>query len=486
MNEVRTRFAPSPTGFMHIGNLRTALYAWLFAKKNQGKFILRIEDTDQDRLVDNAVETIYNTLKLAGLTHDEGPDIGGKYGPYVQSERKSVYAKYARKLVDKKQAYYCFCTKERLDSLTDTTGNRRYDKHCLHLTKDEVEEKLASKVPYAIRQNVPEEGTTVFNDLVFGTIRVENTELQDIVLIKSDGFPTYNFANVVDDHFMKISHVFRGMEYLSSTPNYNLLYEAFGWEIPQYVHLPHIMRDKQHKLSKRDGDANFEDFLNKGFLPAAILNYVALLGWNPKNDREEFTLEELIDAFDINGISKSSAVFDEVKLRWLNSQYMKKMPPLEFHRLARKYYDSISTPVADAVLLSRLLQLRISALSDIPEAIRFMDDFQNYDTGLFDHKEAKSSKQLAMAVLPEVIAETELINNWENDVLFNVFEQIAEKFSLKRKQLLWIVRIALTGHVSTPCGATEACILLGKKLSLLHLKTSLKRLQTDTSSRLIH
>jgi glutamyl-tRNA synthetase len=475
MQEIRTRFAPSPTGFMHIGNLRTALYAYLFAKKNNGKFILRIEDTDRERIVENALETIYNTLKLAGLKHDEGPDVGGEYGPYVQSERKAIYAEHAAKLIDKGHAYYCFCTKERLESLTDESGNRRYDKHCLHLSSKEIEEKLASGIPYVIRQNVPPEGLSVFTDLVFGEISIENKELHDNVLIKSDGFPTYNFANVVDDHLMKISHVFRGMEYLSATPNYNLLYEALGWELPEYVHLPHIMRDKQHKLSKRYGDANFEDFLDKGFLPESILNYVAFLGWNPKNDREKFTLDELIESFDIAGISKSPAVFDEVKLRWLNSQYIQEMPWTEFHKSAQAYYNAIEVAV-DKNFLSKLLQSRISVFSDIPEKIAFLDDFDNYDLKLFENKDSKTTVSLAKVVLPEVISESVKIAEWDNDILFAAYNSIAERFDIKRKQIFWIIRIALTGHASTPCGATEACVLLGKDLAIKRLKDSMKKI----------
>jgi glutamyl-tRNA synthetase len=462
---------------MHIGNLRTALYAYLFAKKNKGRFILRIEDTDQERLVDNAVETIYNTLQLAGLTHDEGPDTGGGYGPYIQSERRQIYARHAQELIDKGSAYPCFCTKERLDSLVDDSGNRRYDKHCLHLSREERAEKLASGIPYVVRQNVPEEGTSVFTDLVYGDITVENKELQDNVLIKSDGFPTYNFANVVDDHLMEISHVFRGMEYLSSTPAYNLLYEAFGWTIPCYVHLPHIMRDKQHKLSKRSGDANFEDFLNKGFLPEAIINYVALLGWNPKNDVEKFTLDELVALFDIAGISKSSAIFDEVKLRWLNAQYLKELPPEDFHRLALPGYAAIATPV-DTVLLSRMLQSRVSALADIPAAAQFIDNFDDYDIELFEHKDAKSSKQRAATVLPAVISELEAIPDWDNDVLFAAFERITALSGLKKKQSLWIIRIAVSGHLSTPGGASEMCVLIGKERTLQRLKYSCSRLES--------
>ncbi|GHV05116.1 glutamate--tRNA ligase [Bacteroidia bacterium] len=473
---VRTRFAPSPTGFMHIGNLRTALYAYLFAKKNKGSFVLRIEDTDQERLIDNAVETIYNTLRLAGLEHDEGPDAGGVYGPYIQSERKPIYAKYAQELIEKGDAYYCFCTKERLDTLVDSTGNRRYDKHCLHLSKEEIAEKLSSGIPYVIRQNAPTEGVSTFHDLVFGDISVENKELQDNVLIKSDGYPTYNFANVVDDHLMAISHVIRGMEYLSSTPNYNLLYEALGWEIPQYVHLPHIMRDKQHKLSKRSGDANFEDFLDKGFLPAAILNYVALLGWSPKNDVEKFTLDELINLFDISGISKSSAIFDEVKLRWLNSLYIKELTLEAFHEKASLYYASLSTPV-DTVFLSKLLQPRVSALSDIPSVIQFLDDFDGYELDLFDSTNAKTTKEMARSFLPAVIVEAEKITDWDNDVLFAAFDRITQEHNLKKKQSLWIIRIALAGYVTTPGGATELCVLLGKEASLQRLTSSYNRLE---------
>jgi glutamyl-tRNA synthetase len=463
---------------MHIGNLRTALYAYLFAKKNNGRFVLRIEDTDQERLVDNAVAVIYNTLKLAGLSHDEGPDIGGEYGPYVQSERKSIYAEYATQLIENKHAYHCFCTKERLETLVDDSGNRKYDKHCLHLSREEVEANIAAGVPYVIRQNVPETGVTTFSDLVFGDITVENKELHDNVLLKSDGFPTYNFANVVDDHLMHISHVFRGMEYLSSTPNYNLLYKAFGWEIPLYVHLPHIMKDKQHKLSKRHGDANFEDFLAKGLLPDAILNYVALLGWNPKNEVEKFSIRELIECFEISGISKSSAVFDEVKLRWLNSQYVKELPAHEFHLSAMKYYAGIP-PEINLVMLSQLLHTRVSTVSDIPDMIGFIHDFENYDTSLFNHKDSKSTKEAAKSVLPVIITELEGLDDWDNDVLFNTYIRISEQSGVKKKALLWIIRVALTGHLSTPGGASEMCVLLGKVLSVKRLKYSLCRLENE-------
>jgi glutamyl-tRNA synthetase len=461
---------------MHIGNLRTALYAYLFAKKNNGHFILRIEDTDQERLVDNAVTVIYNTLKLAGLSHDEGPDVGGEYGPYVQSERKSIYSEYATKLIDSKHAYHCFCTKERLETLTDSSGNRKYDKHCLHLSREEIDAKIAGGIPYVIRQNVPETGSTVFSDLVFGNITVENKELHDNVLMKSDGFPTYNFANVVDDHLMKISHVFRGMEYLSSTPNYNLLYESFGWETPEYVHLPHIMKDKQHKLSKRHGDANFEDFLEKGFLPEAILNYVALLGWNPKNEMEKFSLTELITSFEIIGISKSSAVFDEVKLRWLNSLYVKELSASDFHLSAIKYYSGIPEEI-NTVMLSQLLQSRVSTVSDIPDMIGFIHNFENYNTALFEHKDSKSTIETAKNILPVIIAELEKIDSWDNEVLFKTYIRISEQSGVRKKALLWIIRVALTGYLSTPGGASEMGVLLGKNISVKRLKYSLDRLQ---------
>ncbi|MDR0384579.1 MAG: glutamate--tRNA ligase, partial [Prevotellaceae bacterium] len=443
-----------------------------------GHFILRIEDTDQERLIDNAVTVIYNTLKLAGLSHDEGPDIGGAHGPYIQSERKNIYDEYAKKLIASKHAYHCFCTKERLETLVDSSGNRKYDKHCLHLSREKVDEKIAAGLPFVIRQNVPETGMTTFSDLVFGDITVDNRELHDNVLIKSDGFPTYNFANVVDDHLMEISHVFRGMEYISSTPNYNLLYESFGWEIPQYVHLPHIMKDKQHKLSKRHGDANFEDFLEKGFLPEAILNYVALLGWNPKNEVEKFSLKELIDSFEISGISKSSAVFDEVKLRWLNSQYLKELPAHKFHSSAMKYYAGIPQEI-NTVMLSQLLQTRVSTVSDIPDMIRFINNFENYDISLFDHKDSKSAGTTAKSILPVIITELEKIDDWNNDVLFNTYIKISEQSGVKKKALLWIIRIALTGHLSTPGGASEMCVLMGKNMSVKRLKYSLSRLEND-------
>jgi glutamyl-tRNA synthetase len=468
---------------MHIGNLRTALYAYLFAKKHDGTFILRIEDTDQERLVDNAVELIYKTLQCAGLVHDEGPDKGGQYGPYIQSERIAIYREHAQALVDKGHAYYCFCTKERLDSLVDTSGNRRYDKHCLHLSQSEINQKIAEGIPHVIRQNVPEEGNTSFTDLVFGAIPVENKELQDIVLLKSDGFPTYNFANVVDDHLMAISHVFRGMEYISSTPVYNLLYKAFDWEIPQYVHLPHIMRDKQHKLSKRDGDANFEDFLRKGFLPAAILNYVALLGWNPKTEVEKFSISELIEAFDLSGISKSSAIFDEVKLRWLNSLYMKEVPTETFSAMSAPYYDSLITIPMDRSMLDTLLQPRLSVISDIPELLKFINNFKDFDLELFENKAAKSTKELAASFLPQLLPCIKDIPEWNNDLLFAAFEKLTEQQGLKKKQTLWAIRIAVSGQMSTPGGASEICTLLGRDTTVQRIENTIQRLNPSFSGK---
>ena len=364
--KVRTRFAPSPTGFMHIGNLRTALYAYLYAKHNGGDFILRIEDTDRERFVEGAIDVIYSTLKKSGIEHDEGPDKDGGVGPYVQSERKDLYKKYAEELVARGGAYYCFCDKERLAGLTDDKGVRKYDKHCLHLSKEEVAAKLAAGVPYVIRQNIPEEGMTEYEDMVYGTIRVPCADMEDEVLLKSDGMPTYNFANVVDDHLMKISHVIRGNEYLSSTPKYNLMYDAFGWERPRYMHLPPIMKDAQRKLSKRYGDANFEDFIAKGYLPEAIVNYIALLGWAPKSNQEKMTLNELIELFDESGVNKSPSVFDEVKMKWLNGLYIKEMPEEEFLREATPWFEKSAAKGYDYALLAKLLQGRIEIFGEIP------------------------------------------------------------------------------------------------------------------------
>ncbi|MDE6372190.1 MAG: glutamate--tRNA ligase, partial [Clostridia bacterium] len=397
MSKVRTRFAPSPTGFMHIGSLRTCLYAYLFAKKNDGEFVLRIEDTDQERYVEGAVDVIYSTLKKAGIQHDEGPDKDGGYGPYIQSERKSLYLDYAKELVDKGGAYYCFCDKERLDSLKDDKGIAKYDKHCLSLSKADVEKRLASGEPYVIRQNIPAEGVSEYDDMVFGHISVPNEDMEDGVLIKSDGMPTYNFANVVDDHLMAINYVIRGVEYLSSTPKYNLMYDAFGWQRPNYMHLSPIMKDAQRKLSKRYGDANFEDFLAKGYLPKAIVNYIALLGWSPKGNEEKLSMEELVEQFDVDGISKSPSIFDEAKMRWLNGEYIKQMTPEEFVEVAKPYFDSSKIAGKyDYLALAKLLIPRVEVLGEIPEKVDFLEEFGEYDTAMFEHKKMKITKEIAL------------------------------------------------------------------------------------------
>ena len=396
MTKVRTRFAPSPTGYMHIGNLRTALYAYLLAKANGGDFILRIEDTDQERYVDGAVDLIFKTMKETGLIHDEGPDIGGPYGPYIQSERRNIYKEYAQKLVELGGAYYCFCDKERLDALRAQQEAAKvmpkYDGHCARLSKEEIEEKLAAGVPYVIRQKIPRRGTTTFHDEIFGKITVDNATLDDNVLLKSDGLPTYNFANVIDDHLMNITHIIRGSEYLSSTPKYNLLYEAFGWEIPTYIHVSPVMKDAHKKLSKREGDASYEDFINKGYLKDAIINYIALLGWSPGGEQEIFTMDELIKAFNLEGISKSPAIFDVQKLNWLNGEYIRKMSSEEFHEMALPYIrQAVKNEAVDTRKISDLLHQRCEKLSDIPEQIDFFDTLPEYSPELYCHKKMKTN-----------------------------------------------------------------------------------------------
>ena len=435
--KVRTRFAPSPTGFMHIGNLRTCLYAFLFARKNNGTFILRIEDTDQERFVDGAVDLIYRTLKTSGITHDEGPDVGGDYGPYIQSERKPIYMEYAKKLIELGGAYYCFCTRERLETLTDENGVRTYDKHCLHLSKEEIEENLKNGVPYVIRQNIPKVGTGTYHDMVYGDISVDYSELEDNILIKSDGMPTYNFANVVDDHLMKITHVIRGVEYLSSTPKYNLIYDAFGWERPQYMHLPPIMKDASHKLSKRYGDANFEDFINKGFLPEAIINYISLLGWSPKDNTEKMSMEELIEKFDVSGLSKSGSIFDEAKMRWLNQLYVKELPFEKFMEYARPYFDkSCAKGKYDYDKLGRILMSRVEIFSEIPDKVAFLDEYGHFDTALFVHQKSKTTIELAREILEKILPLYEGVDEWTNENLFKVSEEFAAANGYKKQQLL--------------------------------------------------
>ncbi len=475
--KVRTRFAPSPTGFMHIGNLRTALYAYLFAKHNDGDFILRIEDTDQERYVEGAVDLIYSTLKKAGIEHDEGPDKDKGFGPYVQSERKPLYKEYAEKLVELGGAYYCFCSKERLDSLADENGVRKYDKHCLHLSKEEVQKKLAAGEPYVIRQNIPPEGQSSYEDMVYGRITVDFEDLEDQILLKSDGMPTYNFANVVDDHLMGITHVIRGTEYLSSTPKYNLMYDAFGWERPQYMHLPPIMKDQTRKLSKRYGDANFEDFLKKGFLPEAIVNYIALLGWSPKNNTEKMTMQELIDSFNVEGINKSASIFDEVKMRWLNGQYIRELSDEKFDELAFPYFEQSKVKgLYDYKKLGRILKGRVETFGDIPEAVSFLAEYGEFDTKLFENKKSKSDESTAKICLEAALSVVNDIKEWNNDSLFETFGGLCEGLGVKKNTMFWAIRVAISGRDVTPGGATELADVLGRKETEKRMKFALSLL----------
>lgn len=480
--EVRTRFAPSPTGFMHIGNLRTALYAYLFAKKNKGSFILRIEDTDQERYVEGAVDIIYNTLRQANLIHDEGPDKDKGYGPYVQSERKPIYIEYAKTLIERGGAYYCFCTKERLETLVDANGNRKYDKHCLHLTNAEIAENLKNNVPYVIRQNIPLEGKTKYNDMVYGDIEVDCKDLEDNVLIKSDGMPTYNFANVVDDHLMNINYVIRGIEYLSSTPKYNLLYKSFGWQEPNYMHLPPIMKDAQRKLSKRYGDANFDDFIKKGYLPMAIVNYIALLGWSPKENKEKMTFDELIENFSVDGISKSSSIFDEAKMKWLNSLYIKELSLEEFNALAVPYYEkSKIAGKYDYKKFSPLLQTRVDTIAEVIDKVAFIEEFENYDINLFVNKKNKTTTEMAKDLINIAIETAEKLI--EIPALHDNLILNAETRGFSKGQMLWCFRIAITGSAVTPGGALEMADILGHQEILRRLNYSLNLLQKQSSRR---
>ena len=466
-NIVRTRFAPSPTGFMHLGGMRTALYCYLYAKAHNGKFVLRIEDTDQERFVEGATEVIYSSLKEGGMTYDEGPDVGGDYGPYVQSQRKDIYLKYAKELIEKGGAYYCFCTKDRIESLRDENGNVRYDKHCLHLSKEEVERRLAAGEPYVIRQNIPEHGVGEYEDAIYGHISVDYSELEDGVLIKSDGMPTYNFANVVDDHLMHITHVIRGTEYLSSTPKYNLMYDAFGWKRPVYIHLPPIMKDATRKLSKRYGDANFDDFVSKGYVPEAIINYIALLGWCPKDNSEKMTMSEMIEKFSLDGVSKSPAIFDDAKCRWLNGEYLKAMTDEEFLKVALPFIKkSKAYGKYDDMLLARLMKTRVEILSEIPEKIDFLEEFGEYDPQLFCHKKMKTDENLAKTVLPMIRETLEKLPSFTHDSIHDSLIALAAEKGYKNGQILWTARVALTGKDVTPGGAVEMAELLGKDRSL--------------------
>lgn len=476
--KIRTRFAPSPTGYMHIGNLRTALYAYLYARHNKGVFVLRIEDTDQERFVDGAIEIIYKTLDSAGIEYDEGPNKDGGYGPYIQSERKDQYLEYAKELVKKGGAYYCFCKKERLDSLSDYRGIKKYDKYCLHnVSLEEAQERIAKGEQYVIRQNIPATGKSEYNDLVFGKISVDFEDLEDNILIKSDGMPTYNFANVVDDHLMGINTVIRGTEYLSSTPKYNLMYDAFGWDRPLYMHLPPIMKDSKRKLSKRHGDANFDDFIKKGYLPEAIVNYIALLGWSPKDNKEKMSMQEMIDLFNVEGISKSSSIFDEPKMRWLNSEYIKELSLDEFHKLAVPYYENSKIAGKyDYYKLSILLSTRVEILSEIPDLVNFLEEFGDYDCDLFNHKRMKTTHEIALKSLQDAKVVLEKANEWGIEQLNTELGKLAEELQVKKGQILWSVRIGITGQQNTPGGATEMADLLGKEKTLERIQFSIDKL----------
>lgn len=480
--EVRTRFAPSPTGYMHIGNLRTALYEYLIAKSQGGKFILRIEDTDQERQVEGAVDVIYNTMRMTGLHHDEGPDIGGEYGPYVQSERMGMYMDYAKELVEKGEAYYCFCTKERLESLKESNAEgaafAKYDRHCLGLSKEEVQAKLDAGVPFVIRQKMPDSGTTTFSDVVYGDITVENTELDDQILMKADGFPTYNFANVVDDHLMHITHVVRGSEYLSSTPKYNLLYKAFGWEPPVYVHLPAVMRDAHHKLSKRHGDKSFEDLVREGYVVEAIVNYIALLGWSPSGTQEIFSLKELEENFDMAGLSKSPAIFDIKKLTWMNSEYLKAMDFDKFYALAEpKLKEALGDTDLDLKKIAALLQKRLETLNDIPGLVEFFKTLPEYGTELYTHKKMKTNDEIALSSLEAALPVLENLADWNTTSIHDALMALVGELGIKNGQLLWPVRTALSGEPTSPGGAMELADILGKEESLRRIRKGIELLK---------
>ena len=479
--KVRTRFAPSPTGYMHIGNLRTALYTYLIAKKNGGDFILRIEDTDRERYVEGAVEVIYNTLRQAGLKWDEGPDIGGDYGPYVQSERMGMFKEYALKLVENGNAYYCFCDKDRLDEVRKIQEASHipptYDRHCRDLSKEEVEEKLAAGIPYVIRQKMPLEGTTTFHDEIYGDITVENSTLDDQILIKTDGMPTYNFANVVDDHTMGITHVVRGNEYLSSAPKYNLLYEAFGWEVPVYIHCAPVMKDHTTKLSKRNGDASFEDIVAKGYLPEAVVNFIALLGWAPKGEEEIFNLDELAENFDLSGISKSPAIFDPVKLKAVNAAHIKKLSPEKFLELALPYIkQSVKREDVDMNLLAAMIQSRTELFTDIPEMIDFIDALPEYDTAMYCHKKMKTNEETSLEALKAALPVLESLDVWTEEAVHKALFDLIAKLEVKNGWLLWPVRTAVSGKQFTPGGGVELCHLLGKEETLSRIRRGIEKL----------
>ena len=482
MEKIRTRFAPSPTGRMHVGNLRTALYTYLIAKHEGGDFILRIEDTDQERHVEGAEGIIYRTLEKTGLIHDEGPDKDGGYGPYVQSERQKagIYMEYAKKLVEKGEAYYCFCTQERLNSLKKTVNGEEimvYDKHCLHLTKEEVEANLKAGKPFVIRQNNPKEGTTTFHDEIYGDITVDNAELDDMVLIKSDGYPTYNFANVVDDHLMKITHVVRGNEYLSSSPKYNRLYDAFGWKVPVYVHCPTITNEEHKKLSKRSGHSSFEDLLEQGFLTEAIVNFVALLGWSPTDNQEFFTLEELVKAFDYHNMSKSPAVFDMTKLRWMNGEYIKKMDDEKFFELAKPYLETAIKKPLDLKKIAGMVKTRIETLCDIADQVDFFEEMPEYSADMYIHKKMKTTKENSLETLKEVLPILEEQDDFSNDALFEALSKYVADKGVKTGFVMWPIRTAVSGKQMTPAGATEIMEIIGKDETIRRVKAAIEKLE---------
>ena len=483
MTKIRTRFAPSPTGRMHVGNLRSALYEFLIAKHAGGEFMLRIEDTDQERFVEGAVDIIYDTLAKAGITHDEGPDKDGGYGPYVQSERMKtgIYMKYARELIEKGEAYYCFCDKERLSTLkTEVVEGKEimiYDKHCLHLGKEEVEKNLAEGKPFVIRQNIPMEGTTTFHDELYGDITVENAELDDMILIKSDGYPTYNFANVVDDHTMNITHVVRGNEYLSSSPKYQRLYDAFGWKSPVYIHLPLITDENHKKLSKRSGHSSFEDLLEQGFLPEAVVNYIALLGWSPEDNREIFSLDELIKEFDYHRINKSPSVFDYMKLKWMNGEYIKAMADEAFYTMAEPYLKSVIKKDLDLHKIAAMVKTRIEVFPDICDLIDFFETLPEYDPEMYTHKKMKTNKETSLAVLQELCPVFEQQEDYSNDALYQLLTTFAAEHEYKNGYVLWPVRTAVSGKQMTPAGATEIMEILGKEESINRIRKGIELLQ---------
>ena len=480
--KVRTRFAPSPTGYMHVGNLRTALYTWLIARHAGGTFILRIEDTDQGRLVEGATDVIYKTLAECGLNHDEGPDVGGPVGPYIQSERRPLYGKYAELLVEKGAAYRCFCEKD-ADEAEEVAEGVKIKKHhcgCPALSEEEIRAKLDAGAPCVIRQKIPQEGQTTFHDVTFGDITVDNDTLDDQVLIKSDGLPTYNFANVVDDHLMGITHVVRGSEYLSSAPKYNLLYQAFGWDVPTYVHCSPVMRDAHNKMSKRHGDPSYEDLIRQGYLTTAVLNYVALLGWAPKgelSEQEIFSLDELVDAFDIAGISKSPAIFDIAKLDHFNATYLRALAPEDFAKVAEPYIrQSVKTPAIDAAAVAALLQARCEKLTDIPEKVDFFDALPDYDVEFYVNKKSKTDKEISKAMLAAAIPALEALPVWDTDPIHDALIDLAAKLEVKNATLMWPVRIAAAGKLVTPGGAVEICRILGREETLRRLRLGLEKL----------